>query len=167
MNQFCEIGDLSHLDGRARIPLDAGPSFYEFRRPEPFTQRPGFVLGTDRRGSGPIRQAARRLCQWVGLASISESMRQASVLGDRRPCSQERTVDGSTPRNPAKAAWLVPSRSRTLRTSSPLYAGGAGDSISSHGEPCLQRLSGPQSLGEFANPARISSPLVRAAPPVF
>ena len=97
-----------------------------------------------------MRHAARRLCQWVGLASISESMRQASVLGDRRPCSQERTVDGSTPRNPAKAAWLVPSRSRTLRHVFATVRWRRGDSISSHGEPCLQRLCGSQSLGEFA-----------------
>ena len=65
--------------------------------------------------------AARRLRQYAGSASISDIRRHASGLGGRSSCSHDRTVDGSTSRNAANAAWLIAIIPRTRRTSAPPY----------------------------------------------
>ena len=64
------------------------------------------------------RMASRRLRQCSGAAWISSRNRQAIPDGTRRPCSQDRTVLTSTPRNWPKIGWLTPIIARIPLTSS-------------------------------------------------
>ena len=120
-----------------KLPLSLSGSLTGFRYGpyRPPSAGPHFRRRAGPRTSGPTRHATNRFRQYSGLASISESRRQAIGLGERSPCSQDLTVDGSTPRNAAKAAWLIASRSRTLRTPSWRYSAGGADLVGPHGEP--------------------------------
>src|SRR5271157_873055 len=114
------------------------------------------------RVDGDTRHTASRLRQWAESASISDSIRHAIGLGTRSSCSHDRTVEGSTPRNAAKAAWLMASSSRTRRTPSPSYCGGGAILYLRTVNRDSNGLPACNVAARSRNPSTMSSPFVRA-----